>query len=186
MKNSLLFLCALPVAIMAPVQMQAEDNTSSTETPSLVIHHWYGVDTYPVSLEDYNKIRLNNDNTYTLIPARDKRVDGSAVAALTLNSDTYPRFSVENVKTKDVVTSQEEVADEIAEATLVYCAATQSLTVTGAEAGCSVAVFNAAGQRMLSGYVSDSHDLSVASLPAGIYIAVATDTANNTIKFAKH
>lgn len=159
---------------------QADDASTSTEpVPSLVVHHYYGVDTYPVALTDYNKVKIGEDG-YTL-------QSPSGKPDITLGYQQYPRFSVQNVAAKDVVTSEDEVAADIAEAALTYCTATQTLKATASDAAFAVMVFNAAGQKILSGLVNANHELSVAALPAGIYVAVANDdTANYTLKFAKH
>lgn len=171
MKNRLLFLCFLTMSGLN-LPSHAED------VPSLVVHHYYGNDSYPVSLEDYNKIKIG-ENSYTL-------QSPSGKPDITLSYNTYPRFSVENVSSDDIVTSQQQVAYDHTEAVLIYCAVTQSLLATTSDGDFAVAVFNAAGQRMLSGSLGDGRELSVASLPAGIYFAVAADDSNITLKFAKH
>ncbi len=173
MKKHLLFLCFIPLAGAVALPAAAED------VPSLVVHHWYGNDHYPVALTDYNKIKIG-ENNYTL-------QSPSGKPDITLDSKTYPRFSVENVSSDNVVTSQQQVADNIASPALTYCQTTQSLIAASADADFTITVFNAAGQQVLSGNVAEGHELSVASLPAGIYFAVANNSNTNlTLKFAKH
>ncbi len=181
MKKHLLFLCFIPLLGAATLPAHAADDASTTETePMLVVHHYYGNDSYPVKLTDYNRINIGQGDNYTLVSNTADKPD------ITLSSKTYPRFSVKAMP-KDVVTSQEQVADGIAGSTLIYCAATQSLKATSPDADFTVAVFNASGQQLLSGRVGSDRELSVASLPSGIYIAATTDkTSNFTLKFAKH
>lgn len=171
MKNHLLFLCFLTLSGLS-LPMQAED------VPSLVVHHYHGDDYYPVSLTDYNRINIG-ENNYTL-------VSPSGKPDITLSYKTYPRFSVENKSSDEIVTSQSEVAGDIAEAAVTYCRATQTLkSDNGAEY--VVIVFNAAGQQILSGTVGEGREQSVKFLPGGIYIAIATGNhTTQSIKFAKH
>ncbi len=53
MKNRLLFLCLVSMMGGGALTAQADDASKSNEpVPSLVVHHYYGVDTYPVALTD--------------------------------------------------------------------------------------------------------------------------------------
>ncbi len=179
MKKHLLFLCFIPLLGTTALPAYADGETDPGTEPMLVVHHYYGNDSYPVKLTDYNKIKIDQGDTYTLVSNNTNNND------ITLSSKTYPRFSVQTLPS-NIVTSQEQVAQDVVESVLTYCAATLSLKATSGEDNLKVIIFNAAGQQILSGRIASGRELSVASLPAGIYIAAADGCGDHqTLKFTK-
>lgn len=148
-----------------------------TETvPSLVVGHYYGVDSYPVHLSDYNHIEIGEDH-YTL------KANNASDPDIKLSYSQYPKFWVEDVA-KDIPTSVETVAQDII-ALIEYSNASQSLASL-AKDDLQIAVFNIEGKLMLSGILKAECEFPVASLPAGIFVARAADnTSIHTIKFIK-
>lgn len=169
MKKIPIFIAAaLPLAALA----------AQTETvPSLVVGHYYGVDTYPVHLEDYNRIEIG-DTHYTL-----KANSGNTADDIKLSYAQYPRFWVEDVA-KDLPTSVKEVVAGPA-SPVTYCAGTQLLE-TASEMPVAIAIYNLEGKMLLSGAIVADRPLSVGLLPAGIYIAATSDhTTTSSLKFVK-
>ena len=168
MKKPLLILAAL--AAVTPAVM-GEDLV-----PSLVI----GTE-HVLPRSEYTKIVINHaDGTYTLVS------NVSAENNVTLSFANSPYITLQNVPTSDITTSIGTIIADSREATLTYDVTTAALICDAAE-GLEVVVYNVGGQVMLTGRVGGvSGELSVSSLPEGMYIATVKGMeSGQSLKFIK-
>ena len=169
MKKILIFVAAL---------MAVSSSLSAEKVPSLVIGHYYGNDTYPVSLTDFNRIEVGDDH-YTL------KANNTNVKDQVLSYSQYPRFWVENVEKDDIVTSENKIEVPGKETLVVYNPNSHELrSFTGERF--SAEVYTIGGRMVMRGAATRDGNISVELLPAGIYIAnTQTEGKTITIKFAK-
>lgn len=159
---------------------------AATETvPAIMVSHKAGADSYYVHLSAYNRIDIDDaNNQYTLVRAKETDEDGAPLSNVTLSAKDYPILALANIS-KDVVTSVESVAEPQAENALRYCAETSTFTSSGDET-LRLTIYNLTGQPELAAELMPGHSVSVAALPEGIHIALATGCETTiTLKFIK-
>ena len=163
-----------PLLILAALAAVTPSVWGEDLVPSLVI----GTE-HVLPRSEYTKIVINHaDGTYTLVS------NVSAENNVTLSFADKPYITLQNVPASDITTSLGTIIADSREATLTYDVTTAALICEAAE-GLEVVVYNVGGQVMLTGRVGGvSGELSVSSLPEGMYIATVKGIGQS-LKFIK-